>query len=53
MMDVKLINHAFLHGLTVEIWQAGELIGSGKIIEHTRTLYGSIMGIIFLRRVVK
>ncbi len=36
MMDVKMINHAFLHGLTVEVWKAGELIGIGWILEHTR-----------------
>ncbi|MFC6545203.1 hypothetical protein [Cohnella cellulosilytica] len=35
-MEAKLINHAFLHGLTVEVWQDGELIGSGRIVEHTR-----------------
>ena len=35
-MDVKLINHAFLNGLTVEVWQAGDLIGTGRITEHTR-----------------
>jgi len=35
-MDAKLINHAFLNGLTVEVWQAGELIGSGRVAEHTK-----------------
>jgi len=35
-MDVKVINHAFLHGLIVEVWQNGELIGGGKIVEHTK-----------------
>jgi len=36
MMDVKMINHAFLYGLTVEVWQASELIGEGRIVEHSR-----------------
>ncbi|WP_391574790.1 hypothetical protein [Cohnella sp.] len=35
-MDVKLINHAFLHGLAVEVWHDGERIGSGRIVEHTK-----------------
>ncbi|RED86338.1 hypothetical protein [Cohnella phaseoli] len=35
-MDVKMINNAFLNGLTVEVWRAGELIGSGRIVEHTK-----------------
>jgi hypothetical protein len=35
-MDAKLINHAFLFGLTVEVWRDGELMGSGIIVEHTR-----------------
>ena len=35
-MEPKLINYAFLHGLPVEVWQAGELVGSGRIVEHTR-----------------
>ena len=36
MMDVKMINQAFLHSLTVEIWQAGEWIREGKIVEYTK-----------------
>ncbi|QTH44981.1 hypothetical protein J4772_11590 [Cohnella sp. LGH] len=35
-MDAKMINHAFLHNLTVEVWQAGELTGTGRITEHTK-----------------
>ncbi len=35
-MDVKIINHAFLHGMIVEVWQAGELIGTGRIVEHSK-----------------
>lgn len=35
-MDIKVINHAFLHGLFVEVWRSGELIGTGRIVEHTK-----------------
>ena len=36
MMNVKLINHAFLHNLTVEIWDKDELVGRGTIVLHTK-----------------
>jgi hypothetical protein len=36
MMDVKLTNHAFLYGLIVEIFDEEGLVGSGRIVLHTR-----------------
>jgi len=35
-MDVQLINHAFMYGKTVEIYDEEELIGRGKILLHTK-----------------
>ncbi|GEM_PF-2342656 len=35
-MDVTLINHAFMYGLTVEIYDEDELVGRGKVVLHTK-----------------
>ncbi len=36
MMDFMTINYAFLHGLTVEIYDEDGLAGRGKVLLHTR-----------------
>lgn len=47
---LNLINHSFLHRLPIEVYQDGELIGTGIIIQHTKDYIKLDDGMYYMKR---